>query len=343
MLLDNQLKYLSVSLEESKKREIVLQDELKEQKDAYVVKIKDKDQQYQVQIKQIQDRLDIYTDKCNEVESELEKTNQILAAEKNSKIEIDDKLNKDIINNLNKQIDDFKEVLKNNDKTRQIQIDELTKSKTDLEKVIEKLEKEKSDQKCYFENEITTLNQKLQLNETQMSHIKASQAESQKSHETLLKVLKTLEAKEDSPHDDISEIVQKQKYEQLEEIKKLEEQFTATKQRLIEQVDTLTFQKNDLELKLKLLKNDFKNEFDILTKQNSDLTLQLENSALKMNEQENQRTQLIKSLELGYKRKIADLEANIANIEELNKNAIDDFRKEKQNDFLSYTTGTLSF
>jgi len=202
----------------------------------------------------------------------------------------------------------------------------------ELEILIADLRKERSLQKASHEKELAILNQKIQLYDSQMAELKAQQADSEKAQVTLLNVMKNLEAEQESSKDNVTEIIKQQRNQQLEEIRKLEEEYRKTKLRLVEQVENLTNENSEIELKLKVTQSELNNEIDHLTKQNEDLELQLGQSLNQNKDQETQREQLIKTLEDKYQRKISELEKDISNLEASNKHAIETLANQKNQD-----------
>ena len=247
-----------------------------------------------------------------------------------------------MIDNLSEQVEQLKEQLVDNDELNQIEIKEITESKTEIEKLISSLRSEKSDQKAHYENEIAVLTQKLYLSDTQINELKAQQSENQKSQEALFGILKGFEADKETSSDNVNEILQKQKQDSLIELKKLESEFTATKSRLAGQVETLTSEKSELQLQLKVVENDLRNEIESLSNHNNDLESELSRALEQVKSQEDQRVTLIKSLEANYKSKISSLEHTITNMQDEHKTVIEELQSEKQNDLMFFTNGKIN-
>lgn len=323
-LMEQKIKYLETSLEESRKREKEYMNESRSIKKDHSSSLREIQARFENQIKTLQSRLEGETDRVNELEKELEEKERIYDRDKQNweEYEIRYKAN---IEEKSQSFDALNQEVKR--KERDYARDEKLKAK-EYEKTIEKLsskleetEKKLKSTEENMKSQITQLNrenailiQKIEFSDQSLKEIKTQLEEERKQHSNMML---SLNGSSGGSNEDLETQLQKVRQQYSDQVKTLEIQNETSKRDLIKQNEMLTQRNTEIELELKCLSSDFDHKkldlettlFDVTEERNKlkdqllDLKQKLETTA-----QEN---------EAKLKKKIALLEKEI----EDNKNA----------------------
>ena len=263
-LVEQKLKYLENNLEESRKREKEHMNDIKTQKRDSTTSLKELQQRYEVQLKNCNSRLDAELERVAELERIIEEKENSHDREK-TKWEESDIRCKSSLDDLNQQLDSYKQKIERKDSDHKKKLAEITKDFESqilkFKKKVEELEKKLKDTEDTLKNSNTQyardsaiLSQKLEFAEQELEETKRNLEEQKKQHSAMLS---NLQSSGSGNSEDVEVMVSKLRSQYVEDMKKLEIEAESTKVKLSSALEQTRQKLTDLELKYKLDETDW--------------------------------------------------------------------------------------
>ncbi|CAG9318657.1 unnamed protein product [Blepharisma stoltei] len=258
-LFDQKIKYLELTLEESRRREKEIMNELKNQKKDHNLSIKDLQSRYENQLKFYQSRLDAESERFNELEREYEEKENEFDREK-AELEESEIRNKSIISEMTLQIENFKQKLerkdiefkkKINDSNREheISLQKMKNKAEDFEKKYQNVDENYKSSLVQWQKENAVLAQKLEFAEQYLQESKKQLEDERKQHENMIR---SIQAGTSVNSEEAETQLAKLKKQYYDDTKNLEIENDNLRKRLSQQLEEIIQKYNELELKSKI-------------------------------------------------------------------------------------------
>ncbi|OMJ73597.1 hypothetical protein SteCoe_27672 [Stentor coeruleus] len=332
-LMEQKVKYLESSLEESRKREKDYLNETRSQKKDHSSTLKDITGRFENQIKNLTSRLEAETEKINELERELEEKERIYERDRSIWEENEIKF-KTLIEEKTQGLDALSNDMQRTEKEYKRQ--EMTKIKdfeANIAKLAAKLEETEKKLKTTedtMKSKVTNLNrenailaQKLEFSEQEQADTKKQLDEERKQHNNMMM---SLNGNSGVSNEEFEAQMEKVRSQYQDQIKSLEAQNELYRKDMVKQIETLTKHNNEVELELKCQISDLDRKNAEFMTSNSEITEERNKLRDQVNELKNKLERGAQETEMKLKKRIAALEKEIDDnknkyIEELKHNA----------------------
>ena len=339
-LLDQKIHFMEKSLEDAKKKEKEYSQEIKSQKRDHSNGVKEVTGRYETQMKELGRKLEETTEKANEMESSLITLENKYDIEKQHWEEIETTLR----GKVKEQMSDLQELRrtleceqeknrsnnqqKENDyKSKVLLQDEMI---SELERAVKNGEEKFKVHKGKWDKEAAILKQKVEFYEVQLSECKKQIEENKKAHESMIKAVENRDVENRVGKATLDKQIQEIQEIHMNEMKDLESQYEATRQRLSVQVDQLTERNSNLELQSKLQKADFDKEISSLSENIQTLSEENERICIASKSIESQKTQIMDETEKRYQEQLGNLEKQIEDKESQSQKEISDIQQKSE-------------
>lgn len=310
-LMEQKVKYLESSLEESRRKEKEYLNDSRAQKKDHSSTLKDIQSRFENQIKNLQSRLESETDRVTELEKDLEEKERQYEHDKLLWEELEVKFKASLqekTEQLNELTEESKRKAKEQSKQEKKDKKDNEANTQKLSKKVEELEKKLKSQEDNYKKEILRLTQenaiaqqKLEFSEQYLQESKAQLEEERKQHSNMLM---SIHGSSGLSNDDLETQLDKLRQQYSDEIRNLEEKSDQVKRELSKQIESLTQKNTELELEFKC--------------QTSDLSHKLSEAQTSLSEVTEERNRIKDSL-ADFK---AKLEASYAETESKQKKKI---------------------
>ena len=263
-LMDQKVKYLESSLEESRRKEKEYMNDSRTQKKDHSSSLKEIQSRFDSQIKTLQSRLEGETDRVNELERDLEEKERIYDRDKQLWEESEVKY-KSIVEDSSQQISalkqDLKRIEKDNAKQSKVVSKEYENTISKLTVKLEETEKKLKSNEDTMKAQIKQLNQesaifaqKLEFAEQHLLESKSQLDEERKQHSNMLL---SLNGNSGMSNDDLETQLKKVRQQYMDEMKSLEQKNDELRRDLSKQNETLSQKNTELELEIKCQVSDY--------------------------------------------------------------------------------------
>lgn len=272
-LMEQKVKYLETSLEESRKKEKEYLNESRTQKKDHSSTLKDIQSRFENQIKTLQSRLEAETDRVNELEKDLEEKERLYDHDKILWEELEIKFK----TSLQEKTEQLKEFTEESNRKSKEQSKQERKERKDIEQntqklmnKVEELEKKLKSQEETYKKEVLRLTQenaifqqKLEFSEQYLQESRAQLEEERNQHSNMLM---SIHGNSGLSNEDLETQLEKLRQQYSNEIRNLEEKGDLIRRELSKQVESLTQKNTELELELKCQTSDLSHKLsDALT------------------------------------------------------------------------------
>ena len=278
-LMEQKIKYLESSLEDSRKREKDYMNESRSIKKDHSSSLKDIQGRFENQIKNLQSRLEQEIERVNELEREIEEKDRNYERDKQNWEESEIKF-KAMIEEKSQNYDALNQSVKRNEKEWKRQEKLKTKDlETNIQRLTIKLDEAEKRLKSSEENsksKITSLNrenaiitQKLEFADQGLTDLKLQLEEERKQHNNMLS---SLNGASGLSNEDLESQLSRVRSQYIDQIKSLESQLDVQKRDLQKQLELLTHRNTELELELKVQVSDWENKSSSLSTSLTEVT-----------------------------------------------------------------------
>lgn len=319
-LMEQKVKYLESSLEESRKREKDYMNESRSQKKDHSSSLKDIQSRFENQIKNLQNRLEGETDRVNELERDLEDKERVYERERQQWEENEIKF-KTTIEEKSSQVDALNQELKRKEnessrlertKTKEYE-SSLLRLNTKLDETEKKLKandeaSKKQIKQLNQENAILT--QKLEFAEQHIQEYKTQLDEERKQHSNMML---SLHGSTGMSSGDLETQLQRVKEKYIEEIKNVEQKNDLMRRDLSKQNETLSQKNTELELELKCQTSDLNHKNVELSNTLNEITEERNKLKESLTDLRNKIEATFQESEAKMKKRISILEKDLEN------------------------------